>query len=323
MEREGRHVDAIHLLADAVRANPDPEALEVLARLRCDAAGSVRRDGGPPDWPPAAEDRFEPGTVIPEVAAPELDAGVLRSAIVNHGSLLVRGLFPAPRAEDLERMSRTAFAAALSGSRDGDGWYAPVPADPSSGTHQRRGWVRQTGCIWVGDSPRALAEVLEAFEDVHLPELLTGYFGERPMFTLEKSALRRATPEATPEWHQDGAFMGPGLRALNVWVALTACGGDAAVPGIDLLPRRFERFVETGTRGAKLDTFVGPDLVAELAVETPVVRPVFAPGDALFFDDHTLHATGTSPGMEGERYAIEFWFFAGDNVPERYLPMVL
>ncbi len=322
MERSGRYDEAIALLSRSARSKRDPEVLELLATLRREGAGSRPRGRGPAEWPPAVDDCFPPGTTVPEVAAGRLDATVLRSAIVNHGSLLVRGLFDPTRAAALERMSRTAIAAALSGERDRDGWYAPVPADPDSGVSQRRGWVRQTGCVWVADSPRALAEVLDAFDDVGLPDTLTGYFGERPLFSLEKSALRRATPEATPEWHQDGAFMGPGLRALNLWVALTACGGEAPVPGLDVVPRAFPEFVETGTRGAKLDTFVGPELVAELAVDSPVVRPVFEPGDAIFFDDHTLHATGTSPGMAGDRIAIEFWFFAGENVPQRYVPMV-
>ena len=63
--------------------------------------------------------------------------------------------------------------------------------------------------------------------------------------------LRRTQPEVgTTWWHQDGAFLGADIRALNVWLSLSHCGRDA--PGLDIVPRRFDRIVETGTEGAPL-----------------------------------------------------------------------
>lgn len=45
-------------------------------------------------------------------------------------------------------------------------------------------------------------------------------------FSLQKSTLRRSAPVHNfSAWHQDGSFLGPTTRAMNVWVALTACGG--------------------------------------------------------------------------------------------------
>ncbi len=121
-------------------------------------------------------------------------------------------------------------------------------------------------------------------------------------------------------WHQDGAFLGEGIRALNVWIALTPCGRDS--PGLDLLPRRLDEIVETGTRGSYFDWAVGGDLVAELAQETPVVRPEFAAGDALLFDEMYLHRTATDPSMLHSRYTIETWCFAPSAYPPGHVPIV-
>ena len=50
------------------------------------------------------------------------------------------------------------------------------------------------------------------------------YFGEPPMLLARKGTLRRISHEGTSGgWHQDGAFMGVGIRSLNVWLALTHC----------------------------------------------------------------------------------------------------
>ena len=76
------------------------------------------------------------------------------------------------------------------------------------------------------------------------------------MLSANKCTLRRVPLTSNTDWHQDGAFLGRGIRALNVWVALTHCGVDA--PGMDLLPRRLDHIVETGTGGAIFDWAVGP-----------------------------------------------------------------
>ncbi|MGH8978553.1 MAG: phytanoyl-CoA dioxygenase family protein, partial [Acidimicrobiia bacterium] len=121
-------------------------------------------------------------------------------------------------------------------------------------------------------------------------------------------------------WHQDGAFLGRGIRALNIWLSLSHCGTDA--PSLDILPRRLDDIVETGTHGSYFDWAVGPELVEELARETPVVRPAFGPGDVLLFDDMLLHRTATDPSMSRARYAIETWCFAPSHYPEGHVPLV-
>ena len=53
-----------------------------------------------------------------------------------------------------------------------------------------------------------------------------------------------------------------------------------------------------------------------------VVLPEFAAGDALMFDQLTLHRTGILPTMTRDRYAIESWFFAPSRYPHDQVPLV-
>ena len=59
---------------------------------------------------------------------------------------------------------------------------------------------------------------------------------------------------------------------------------------------------------------------AAAAAGTRVVRPIFEPGDAIFFDELFLHQTGSDPAMDRPRYAIENWFFGGLGVSGRVRP---
>ncbi len=54
-----------------------------------------------------------------------------------------------------------------------------------------------------------------------------------------------------------------------------------------------------------------------------IKRPIFEPGDALFFDELFLHATGSDPSMPNPRFAIESWFFGGSGFPTEYAPIVV
>src|SRR5207249_9601124 len=75
------------------------------------------------EWPqtqpplPAAVDDLFPGTVIPEISPAELDVEHVRSALLNHGSLIVRGLVGPERVAQL--------TADIDRALDGyDAWFA-------------------------------------------------------------------------------------------------------------------------------------------------------------------------------------------------------
>src|SRR6202012_2201968 len=120
-------------------------------------------------------------------------------------------------------------------------------------------------------------------------------------------------PTTRTSWHQDGAFLGEGIRTVNVWLTLSDCGEDA--PGLDIFPKRLDTLVEMGTKGAVAWWTAGDGVLDEMTKATPMVTPIFKAGDAMLFDQLFLHRTGVRPGMTRERLAIESWFFAGSTFP--------
>ena len=93
-------------------------------------------------------------------------------------------------------------------------------------------------------------------------------------------------------------------------------------PGLDIVPRRFDHIVETGTNGAYFDWAVGEGTIAALDRETPVVRPELRSGDAVIFDKLLLHRTAADPAMAHARSAIETWSFAATDRPGGHVPLV-
>ena len=141
-----------------------------------------------------------------------------------------------------------------------------------------------------------------------------------PRSTLNKSTLRKVPLDSGGEWHQDGAFLGTGIRTLNIWMCLTDCKGDA--PGLEILPRRLDYIVETGTFGTWFDWAVAPPKVEEARGDVALVRPEFKAGDVMLFDELFLHRTFITEEMTRERYAIETWLFAPSVYPGDQVPVV-
>jgi hypothetical protein len=191
----------------------------------------------------------------------------------------------------------------------------PAPAFRAS---LGRDWIAGGGGLWAADSPHLLFEMLDTFERAGLTESIRGYLGEPPVISVQKCTLRRVDPDAGRGWHQDGAFMGD-VRALNVWIALSRCGDEA--PGMDVIPRRLEEIVPTGTEGATFDWSVSEQVAQEAAGDVGVLRPIFEPGDVLLFDEMFLHSTAAEPEMRKSRWAIESWFFGSSAAPAEYSPL--
>jgi hypothetical protein len=276
-------------------------------------------------WPPTpSRGEAAPGAV-PTVDAADLTADLLRHHITTEGCLHVRGVAtPAAarsladgidRALDEWNALRRPYAKAT-----GSPWFDPLEVDEPERSSLGRTWVTNSGGLLTADSPRMLFALLETLEGAGLRDVAREYLGERPALSANKCTVRRVPVDTNAGWHQDGAFLGNGIRALNIWLALGDCGRDA--PGLDIVPRRIDHIVETGTRGAYFDWAVGPDLVPEVAGATPVVRPEFAAGDALLFDDLMLHCTATDPSMTRARHAIETWCFAPSAYPRGHVPIV-
>lgn len=312
---------AIDLLMDANRVAASEEVELRLVELRARAFSSVE-PAGAADWPPRPATAATAG--IPEIAVESLDGDSIRDGIVGHGALRVNGLVSPACVAELVAGIDAALEAADGIGRSGSAlpWFHPFPSDPDDAdTKYERSFVFHGGGIWTADSPRMLFKVLGALEEVGLIAAIRDYFGEAAAVSLKKSTLRVVSPEGDSNWHQDGAFLGDDIRACNLWLALSPCGVDA--PTLDVVPRRFDRLVETGTGGAYFDWSVGEETVAEVAGSDGVVRMTFEAGDALLFDDLFLHRTGLGPTMTEPRYAIESWFFARTGYPMDQVPLLV
>lgn len=320
----GDAVAAIDAAVEALRVSADPALEMLLVELRHEAFFQAAPGEVVPVEPEPPRARIAPD--LPEIARDELTADALRGGISTHGCVLVRGLIDESEAAKLrDGIDRTftAFDDRQAGRRDPDDapWFTPFT--PSVGDYRIGGrtFMRESGGVWTVDSPRMMFTLTELLERQGLRDLVTRYLGERPALSANKCNLRRVPVDTQTNWHQDGAFLGREVRSLNLWLALGPCGVDA--PALDLVPRRFDRIVETGTPGAMFDWSVAPDKVEEAAGDAGVIRPVFETGDALFFDHLFLHRTGVSPGMTNERHAIESWFFAPSSYPQGQIPILL
>jgi len=318
------HAARIAELDEANRASRSPERDRELLRLRHRAgAEAVKQAPARPELatPAPASPARGAESKCPEITPDELTPELLRAAILEAGCLLVRDLMDDEAAlgfaDGIERSFATRIALRENGGADGDGFYEEfVPDDPYA--IHKRDWIEEGGGVLAVDSPRLFNDMLGAFDEAGLPAVIEGYLGEAPLVSADKCTLRKATPDVTGAWHQDGAFMGD-VRALNVWLSLSRCGDEA--PGMDLVPTRLDEFVPMGTEGTWLETQVSDAVAEDAAGEIGIVRPIFNPGDALLFDDKFLHQTGSDPSMPKPRYAIESWFFGRSAFPEIYVPL--
>ena len=315
----GEMARAIEVLTEANRRCRDPRFDQRLVSMRFDAFAQT-------DWAAArgtVPDEAEPvdlfgNTGIPEITGADLSVTRVRSAVLTHGSCLVRGLVGRDRVdllvEDIDR-ALAAYDTSVGSTSltPAPPWFVPFGHEVGRLERKVR---RDVGGVLAVDSPPALFDLMETFESVGIRRVVGEFLGERPALLAKKWTLRRVPHDSGESgWHQDGAFMGRDIRSLNVWVSLSHCGDDA--PGLDVVGRRLEEIVPTGTDGAWLDWTVGPGMVERVAQGT-VTRPIFEPGDALIFDHMLLHRTAIDPGMERDRYAIEAWFLA----PSTYGSMI-
>jgi hypothetical protein len=312
----------IERLTAANRADPDHETERRVLRLR-HLAGlrslDEAADGADFAAPEAGD--LPTGDRLPELARADLSPGLLRAGILRDGCVLVRGLIDREKAVRFAERIDRAFTAREEHDADepvAAGYYEEfVPHARFQGVLGRK-WIKDGGGVLAADSPTVAFEMLELFRSARLAPLVDGYLGEPGLISVHKTTLRKASPSVPGAWHQDGSFMGP-VRSLNLWLSLSRCGDVA--PGLDLVPRRLEHLVATGTDDAVLEIQVSQAKAEEAAGEEGIVRPIFEPGDALFFDELFLHQTASDPSMPNPRYAIENWFFGSSSFPADYAPI--
>lgn len=324
LRADGRFRDAIDTLAAANRAHRDVSIERELISLRYAAFPAAQRDVGAPR-------RCAPQRLLmtaeypPAIAAEDLTGGVLASSIHDQGCLQVKQLVPSAGVQRLREDIDCAFYGYDANARDGkhaSEWFTRFEPGPGE-VHITRPWLRRGGGVFTADSPRTFFDLLDTYEDVGLIDVITAFLGERPVVSLDKCTLRRVRAGDGITWHQDGAFLGSGVPAVNVWLSLSKSGASA--PGLEIVPRRFDAIVDTGTDDAEYPWSVASSVVETARAGKPLCRPVLDPGDALLFDGMLLHRTspdGLRP--DATRYAIETWFFAPSSYPaQQQVPLIV
>jgi hypothetical protein len=320
----------LRAIAYATESNRKKRYLELERKLvewRHQAFTTIAASRPRPDWPPVYPNPFDGSRRPPEIAPEQLTPETLGAGILHYGSLLVRKLIRAEQAASLARGIDQAFEdgrrhASGYDERAATAWYRRFPLPPDNYIAKSRPWVESGFGVLLADSPRMTYEYTELLNSLGIVTIIGGYLGERPALSIGKTTLRRVpkTLQGTG-WHQDGAFLGKRIRSVNLWLCLSHCGVDAS--GLEIVPRRLNHVVETGTHGAIFNWSVGEETVKRVAGDTPVTSPVFGPGDALLFDELLLHRTSLPPGMTHDRYAIESWFFAPSGYPLQQEPLVV
>ena len=315
----------ITALRDANRARADPAIERRLLWLRHLAGIRVLdQSGAEPEHPSPDVAALPPfDGALPDITADQLTPALLRAGILRDGCLLVRNLIDRDHALAFAAEIERAFAERDSfddGRPAADGYYEEFTPHARFDPYLGRPWIKMGGGVYAADSPTLSFQMMDIFDGAQIPELVGGYLGETPLISVHKSTLRKADPSVPGAWHQDGAFMGP-VRSLNLWLSLSRCGDEA--PGLDVVPIRLDGYVTTKTEEATLDMQVSQSKAEAAAGERGVLRPIFEPGDALFFDELFLHQTGADPAMPKPRYALESWFFGGSKFPPAYAPIAV
>jgi hypothetical protein len=316
--------ERIESLTDANRLTPQRATeRELLALRHLAGIRLVDEPAAEPTFADPGDGELPAGDPLPEIAGDELSGSLLRAGILRDGCLLVRGLVPRTAALALAEQIDRAFAEREryeSGAAAAEGYYEEFEPHERYGSVFGRSWIQQGGGVLAADAPTLHFTMMELFRAASLPRIASDYLGEPALISVHKTTLRKADPSVPGAWHQDGYFMGP-VRSLNLWLSLSRCGDLS--PGLDIVPTRLEHYVATATDEAKLDYTISQQKAEEAAGDHGIVRPIFEPGDALFFDELFLHQTGSSPEMPNPRYAIENWFFGGSAFPEEYAPIAV
>jgi hypothetical protein len=327
---DGRFLAAAKLLETLGRDERDPMIDMQIVELRHRAFAELPREGIPSvNFDPPPPDPWPDERGAPVVPADELTAETLAAAIHHHGCVIVRGVFDADTCaafrDDIDRSLIAFDDFEMARPLDTAPWYAQFPIldgfvgpDPF-GT----AFLRQCGGAYAPYAPRAFVDYRNALERVGLLDLVEQHLGAVPVLSVNKFVLRKVSGGAEPAWHQDGGYLGVDSRALNLWVALSDCGGDTERMGLDILPGPRRELAEVGTHDAVERRAISQTVASEwsAAMGRPVSRPHFAEGDAILFDQYFIHRSDIRP-LATERYAVESWFFTANDYPDHLVPVV-
>lgn len=265
---------------------------------------------------------------VPEITAAQLNVDRLRTAVADHGALLVRGMFPQSSVNTLiHATDRVVDSCAQSTAPIAPDIYYNPPDNLASIMPRKnrelantRNFHCDSGSAMCVEAPSVAEALLQLYEAYGLKQLMEDYLGEPPCLSVKKWVLRRSKlPVSEAGWHQDGAFMGTNLNSLNMWLPLNACGATTGAPGLDVVPQRLYEIVSA--EGAQFNWSVSDSLVTGDFAENQPLMPEFNAGDAFFFDHFYLHRTQYRADFTKLRYAVETWFFGASSFPKNQIPL--
>jgi len=330
--QQSEFASALECLVEEQLRHPSSALEQKILDIRLTAFPHIDWGSKPERWPPTHDGRFAKVNGLPEIPHSELDSEAVCAGVMGAGGLIVRGLLNKQQVESLRSGIDNTLVARRrlsqgAGEVEDERWFkrsSRIAGGPAQFGALGARQYSDDGSVWVADSPKMAHELTALYAHLGLPRLLANFFGEPAVLSVKKWVLRKVKPNPTERagWHQDGRFLGDGIRTVNMWIALSECGGGAAAPGMDIVADRDKVIHETGSHGAPFDWTVGPGLVDKITQSTPALNPQFQPGDALFFDQYNLHRTGFDAHHSLHRYAVESWFFAASCAPDKQIPLL-
>lgn len=280
--------------------------------------------------------REEPGRTppaepcVPEIAADKLTAEILRTAVADHGALIVRDMFTAAETHALidaiDKVMEACHSPRAVRAKLANAYFNPpgnlvsIMPNAEKELADLRMFNGIVGAVMCVEAPTIAEALLQLFEAHGIKKLVGNYLGEAPCLSVKKWVLRRNSPtKDAAGWHQDGAFMGTDINTINMWLPLSQCGGATGAPGMDVIPRRLYKIASAD--GADFEWSVSDDHVRSGAISNITTAPVFNAGDAFFFDHFYLHRTQFREDFTRPRYAIESWFFGASTFPKSQIPV--
>ena len=285
-------------LSQQNRRRPDAALEAQLVEKRREAGAALRRaavDLNAPEYP----DLFVGCTSLPEISAGELDAAALGAGLLHHGGLLVRGLYDEGQLQHLRQL-------------------AVKQCEVDREDHSP-----------LGTSPHTLFELLETYRQCGLLEAVSAYLDEQPLLFAERTKLRQHRAEthkyAAIPWHQDASFFGRKSWAVNCCAAVTPCGDGN--PGLGIIPRRTDDYHGWDPKHGRAPLDYGNAMpeqeLAALCDSHPAVEVVLQPGDALLFDEMTVHRTNSRPWRLPQQIVTISWFFRASGFPDWGTPLAV
>jgi Phytanoyl-CoA dioxygenase (PhyH) len=237
---------------------------------------------------------------------------MFRRAMEANGVAKISGLLSAQTLADLQMVVDRSYAAIDRRIARGE----PIDADLAGDFR-----------LWNGINNKLVGPLLTAYEPELAPQwsaLLTkiessfwALLGPSWRFCPEVSWFRRHNDEAKfVAWHidADAATAGVyGITSINMWLPLGKVGG--AAPSLEFLPasHRVMRDIPALEGGER---YRSDDWVRS-TVPGRTWTPAAAPGDAILFDQFTLHRTQIADFTDPSRLSCELRFVLPSTIPRR------